>query len=143
VLQPAVVALDPVVGVLLGAMPRRQQLLQDHQGRSAPDRHHLARHRPGRADGPLEESTGRPEIPRWRDEDVDDLPELIDRTVNLAPGAGDLHIGLIHLPAVTDNVAAGPGSLGQQGREPLHPRVDGDMVDLDTTLGERLLATSR
>jgi hypothetical protein len=63
--------------------------------------------------------------------------------VNLAPGAGDLHIGLIHLPAVTDNVAAGPGSLGQQGREPLHPRVDGDMVDLDTTLGERLLATSR
>jgi hypothetical protein len=31
VLQPAVVALDPVVGVLLGAMPRRQQLLQDHQ----------------------------------------------------------------------------------------------------------------
>jgi hypothetical protein len=30
------------------------------------------------------------------------------------------------------------GSLSQQRREPLHPAVDGDMVDLDPALGEEL-----
>jgi hypothetical protein len=34
---------------------------------------------------------------------------------------------------------AGTGSLGQQGREPLHPAVDGDVVDLDAPFGEQLL----
>jgi hypothetical protein len=26
---------------------------------------------------------------------------------------GDLHIGLVHLPAVADGVPAGPGSVGE------------------------------
>ena len=47
------------------------------------------------------------------DEYVDDLPELIDRTVDVPPAAGDLHIGLVHLPAVTDGVPARPGSVGE------------------------------
>jgi hypothetical protein len=47
------------------------------------------------------------------DEDVDDLPELIDRTVDVPPPTGDLHIGLVHLPAVADGVPAGPGSVGE------------------------------
>jgi hypothetical protein len=33
-------------------------------------------------------------------------------------------------------MATWAGSLGQQRREPLHPPVDGDVVDLDTALGE-------
>jgi hypothetical protein len=33
---------------------------------------------------------------------------------------------------------AGPSSLGQQRREPLHPAVDGDMVDLDAPLSQQL-----
>jgi hypothetical protein len=36
-------------------------------------------------------------------------------------------------------VAAGPGRLGQQRREPLHPSVDGDVVNLDAAFGEQLL----
>jgi acyl-CoA synthetase (AMP-forming)/AMP-acid ligase II len=36
-------------------------------------------------------------------------------------------------------VAAGPGGLGEQRSEPLHPAVDGDVVDLDAALGEQLL----
>jgi hypothetical protein len=32
-----------------------------------------------------------------------------------------------------------PGGLGQQRREPLHPTVDGDVVDIDAALGEQLL----
>ena len=36
-------------------------------------------------------------------------------------------------------MAAGPGGVGQQRREPLDPPVDGDVVDLDAALGEQLL----
>jgi len=36
-------------------------------------------------------------------------------------------------------VPARPGGLGQQRREPLHPAVDGDVVDLHAALGEQLL----
>jgi hypothetical protein len=36
-------------------------------------------------------------------------------------------------------MAAGPGSLGEQRREPLHPPEDGDVVDLDATFGQQLL----
>jgi len=35
-------------------------------------------------------------------------------------------------------MAAGPGSRGEQRREPQHPPVDGDVVDLDAALGEQL-----
>jgi hypothetical protein len=35
-------------------------------------------------------------------------------------------------------MTAGAGGLGQQRRKPLHPPVDGDVVDLDTPLGEQL-----
>ena len=75
----------------------------------------------------------------WGDEHVDDLAELVDRAVDVAPPAGDLHIGLIDPPTVPDRVAAGPGGLGQQRREPQHPSVDGDVVDLDPAFGEQLL----
>jgi len=34
---------------------------------------------------------------------------------------------------------AGPGGLGEQRREPSHPAVDGDVVDLDAPFGEQLL----
>jgi hypothetical protein len=36
-------------------------------------------------------------------------------------------------------VAARPGSVDQQRREPLHPAVDADLVDLDAALGQQLL----
>jgi hypothetical protein len=51
---------------------------------------------------------------------------------------GDLDVGLVDLPAVTDSVPTGPGSLGEQRGEPLNPPVDGDVVDLDPALGEEL-----
>jgi hypothetical protein len=50
--------------------------------------------------------------------------------------AGDLHVGLVDLPAIADPVAAGSGGVGQQRREPLDPAVDGDVVDLDPAFGE-------
>jgi hypothetical protein len=53
--------------------------------------------------------------------------------------ACDLHVGLVDLPAVANRVPAGPGGLGEQRREPLHPAVDRDVIDLDASLGEQLL----
>jgi hypothetical protein len=70
------------------------------------------------------------------------LAELIDRAVHVAPFSGDLHVGLVDLPAVTDRMPAGPGSLGQQRREPEDPAADGDVVDLDAALDQES-STSR
>jgi hypothetical protein len=35
-------------------------------------------------------------------------------------------------------MATRPGGLSEQRREPLHPPVDGDVVDLDPALDEEL-----
>src|SRR4029450_8337601 len=126
-LQAAVVSLDPVVGVLLSAMPCEwQQLLQYrwvHRRLIGGD---LGGPDLGRADGPLEEPVGGRGISPSGDEYVDDLPELVDRSIDVAPSAGDLHIRLVDLPAITDGVPTRPSGLGQQRREPQHPTVDRD-----------------
>jgi hypothetical protein len=70
------------------------------------------------------------------DEHVNDLPELVDRSVDIAPLPGHLHLGFVDLPAVTDGVPTRPSGLGQQRREPQHPPVDRDVVNLDPALGE-------
>jgi hypothetical protein len=45
---------------------------------------------PNCADGALEEPAGRCRVPPRGHEHVDDLPELVDRAVDIAPPAGDL-----------------------------------------------------
>ena len=47
------------------------------------------------------------------------------------PPASDLDVRLIGEPPVTGNVAARPGGLDELRREPLHPSVDGDVIDGD------------
>ena len=70
-------------------------------------------------------------LPRWKNRRrlavppgggvyVDDLPELVDRPIQVHPPPGDLHIRLVHVPAVADPVPAEPGRVGQQRREPPH-----------------------
>jgi hypothetical protein len=68
-----------------------------------------------RADGPLEEAVGGLRVATRGDEHVDDLPDLIDRAVHIAPPAGHLHVGLVHEPALANGVPAGPGGLGSSG----------------------------
>jgi hypothetical protein len=135
-----VVGLDTVVGVSVGAMPgRRQQRLQHCRVHLRIVGAHLDWHNPHRADGALEEPADGLRVPACRDEHVDDLSELVDRAVHIPPAASDLHIGLVHEPAIPDQVAAGSGGVGQQRREPLHPPVDGGVVDVDAALAEELL----
>jgi hypothetical protein len=60
---------------------------------------------------------------------------LVDRPVQVSPLAGHLHVRLIDEPPVTRSMAAGPGSFDELGGEPLHPPVDGDVINGDTALG--------
>jgi hypothetical protein len=47
------------------------------------------------------------------DHHVDDLAELIDRSVDVPPSAGDLHVGLIPGPAISHGVPAWAGGRRQ------------------------------
>jgi hypothetical protein len=47
-------------------------------------------------------------------------------------------IRLVHNPAIPDGMSTRAGSLGQQWREPKHPSIHRDVIDLDATLGEQL-----
>ncbi len=53
------------------------------------------------------------EVASWGDGDVDDLAVLVDRPVDGAPAAGDLHVGLVDEPAIADRVPTGPGCACQ------------------------------
>jgi hypothetical protein len=87
----------------------------------------------------LEEPASSLQVAALGDEHVDDLAELVDRPIDVAPGAAHLHVGLVHEPAVPDRVAARSGGVEEQRREALHRPVDRDVVDIDTSLGEQLL----
>ena len=138
--QLRVVGLDPVVGVPLDVVPgRRPQLVEDPRVGGCPVGDDLGRRHTGGGPGPLEEPAGRLAVPPRGRVHVDDLPELVDRPVQVHPPAGDLHVGLVDVPAVADPVPGEPGRVGQQRREPLHPPVHGDVVDVDAALGQQLL----
>jgi hypothetical protein len=107
------VGLDTVVGVLLGSMPRcRQEFLQHGRVRRGSVGDHLNGEHLGRADGPLKASAGYLDVAPWGDERVDDLPELIDRAVDLAPLPRHPHLRLAHRPAI----ARRRGDTGGQPR---------------------------
>jgi hypothetical protein len=120
------VRLDPVVSVLLGSVPGGwQQLLQHHQIGRRLVSNDLSRGATFVA--PMARSTNRCAAVASRRRGhihVDDLAELVDRTIDVPPAAADLHIRLIHRPAVTDPVAAGPGGVSKQRREAQHPPID-------------------
>jgi hypothetical protein len=66
---------------------------------------------------------------------VDDLPELVDRPIQVDPPPGDPDVGLVHVPPVADSVPAEPGRVGQQRREAAHPPVHGDVIHRNAALG--------
>jgi hypothetical protein len=106
------------VGIAVGAMPGcwRQVLEHDRIGRG-PVGDHLSGCHLRRADGLLEEPGGRLGDPPRGHEHVDDLACLVDHTVDVAPLAGDLDVGLVHEPSLPDDVAAWLGGIGQQRRD--------------------------
>jgi hypothetical protein len=55
---------------------------------------------------------------------------LIDRSVDVAPHAVDLHVGLVNEPPITRTMPVETGRVREQACEPVHPAVDGDVIDL-------------
>ena len=64
---------------------------------------------------------------------------LVDCPVQVRPPAGDLEVCLVGEPPVARGVAAQSRRLDEHGGKPLHPAVDGDVVDGDAPLGQQLL----
>jgi hypothetical protein len=117
-LQAAVIGLNAVDGVPLGAVPGRlEQAVQHRQVGQGSIGDDLDRSDLGRPDGPFEEAAGGGCVPSCGHEHIDDLAELVDRSIDVTPAAGDLDVGLIGSPAVADRMPAGPGGLGQQRDE--------------------------
>jgi hypothetical protein len=77
-------------------------------------------------------------IAACRDEHVDDLPDLADRSVDVAPPAGPLtEVSSTNRRSPTE-CRQGVGSLGREPGAPVDPLGDGEVSDVDTPLGERL-----
>ncbi len=87
----------------------------------------------------LEELRGSCDVASFRHVHVDDLAVLIHGPVHVAPHTGDLDVGLVDEPAVTDAVTTRPRRVDEQRCEALHPPVDGDVIDLDAAFGEEFL----
>jgi hypothetical protein len=105
-----------VVGVPVGAMQRCwQHLLQYHRVGGRLISSDLAGPDPGRADDLLEEPAGGLGVPPRSDEHVDDLAELVDRAVDVAPAPGDLHIRLVDLPAIPTRCRHGRAASASSG----------------------------
>ena len=70
---------------------------------------------------------------------VDQLPVTVDRPVEVAPAAGDLHVGLVDVPGPA-RVAASLGAepFPQQRCEPRFPATNGLVRDLVATLEQQL-----
>src|SRR5680860_399491 len=137
-LEPAVVAFDPVVLVMAGAMPRGRNQVLDHVGQCRwPVGDDLARVTVN-SQGSGEEPTRGGDVSALRHVHVDHLAMLVDRPVDVGPDPGDLDVGLVDEPPIPGQVPDRPGRVDQQRREPLHPPIEGHVVDLDATLGEKL-----
>jgi hypothetical protein len=63
---------------------------------------------------------------------------LVHGSVHVAPHTGDFDVGLVDEPPVTGRVPGEASGVGEQRREPLHPPVDGDVIDLHTAFGQQL-----
>ena len=89
--EPAVVGFYPIVGIPLDMVPGRwDQLVKDLRVDGRRVSHDLGRCHLQRADGAVEEAAGRLAVAALGDQDVDDLPVLVNCPVDVAPDAVDL-----------------------------------------------------
>ena len=133
------VALDAVVRILLRVVKRRRDELIDRSPQSWRSVGHDLHRCVVCVEHSREEPSCRSGVAPRGDVDVDDLAVLVDGAVDVPPPAGDLDVGLVHEPTITNAVTAGPCGIREQRREPLHPPVHGDVVELDPTLGQEFL----
>jgi hypothetical protein len=106
-LQPSMIGFDAGIAVLLGDVRCRwDQFVQHPQVRTGLVRGHLDRRRTA-TQSPEEEPAGGRGIPLLGQQDIDDLPVLVNRPVQVPPPASDLHVGLIDPPIASHVPGAG------------------------------------
>jgi hypothetical protein len=140
--QPSMISYDRVVSVLLGDMTGSGHQLIKHPrvgGRAISA--DLDRGRPV-IKGAGEESASGGQIPLLGDHNVNDLAELVDRSVQIDAPAADLDVRFVDKPTITGGVPAGPGRIDQQRGEPVHPAINRDVVNSDAALGQQLFDVS-
>ena len=85
------IGLDRIIGVLLDDMAcSRQHLIEHPRVGGRPVGGHLSRSR-AVFESTAEKAASGSQIPFFGDQNVDDLPELIDRSVQIDPPSGDFH----------------------------------------------------
>jgi hypothetical protein len=140
-LESPMVSFDPVVGVLGGVVECSRQELGDHADQGVgPVSGDLGRRSMG-ADRIGEEPCRNLQVSLLGHEHVDDLPVLVDRSVHVPPGPGDLHVGLIDEPVTTHSVAPWSSRVDEQGCESLNPPVQVSTLPLFPTWSFTLFPT--
>jgi hypothetical protein len=141
-LESSVIALDPVVPILSGVMePFWEQVIDNAQQRCgqvsgdlpwpvAPRQHCLEEPGRSRYVAPL------------RHQHVDDLAMLVDRSIHVPSHSGNLHVGFIDEPAITNTVPTRPCGVDHGRGEALHSPVDGDVINVDAAFGEEFFDVS-
>ena len=81
-----------------------------------------------------EELSGCADVASLGDVHVDDLAVLVHGPVHLAPDTADLDVGFVNEPTVTYRMTARPSGVDEHRGEALHPPVDGDVVNFDSSL---------
>ncbi len=130
-LESPMICFDNIIAVLLSEMASSGHQLIQHTriGRCL-----VRRHRARLAaviQSPGKEPTSGCQVPLLRHQDIDDLAILVGRSLQVDPPPGNLHIRFIGKPPITRHMPAGPGRVDQQRSEPLHPAINGYMVDSD------------
>jgi hypothetical protein len=133
------ISFDRIVRILLGDMARgRYQLLDHSRIRGSLIGGHFARAW-AVFEGTGEEVAGGRQIPLLRSHHIDDLAVLVDRTIQIHPVPGDLHICLVHEPAISRDMPTGTCRIDQQRGEPLHPPIDRHVIHRDAPFRQQLL----
>lgn len=92
---------------------------------------------PGCGHGPGKEPPGCA-ITAGGQQNVDDLAELVDGPVQVAPTATDLDVGLVQEPTIAGGVAGGLGGVGEERRERRTQRWTVTWSTLHTPFGQHL-----
>jgi hypothetical protein len=85
-----------------------------------------------------EEPGRRGDVSANRDVHLDDGAASVDSALHGAPHTGNLDVGLVE-PATSDHMWARSRRVDQQPCESLHPAVQPDVIDLNTTLSAQFL----
>ena len=84
-----------------------------------------------------EELSGCADVASLGDVHVDDLAVLVHGPVHLAPDTANLDVGFVNEPTVNYRMTARPSGVDEHRGEALHPPVDGDVVNFDSSGGNR------